>query len=90
MKYLPFGYIPQTSEELAKQDKKFKQYDYYGIPYDKLDDTSRETASIEVEEDRNKASLLIMQGIELPDDLKQRLLKYKLEEKESKKIIKKV
>lgn len=81
-KYLPFGYIPQTEEQLKEQDRKFRLYEMYGIPYGMLDSSKSYELedSIVVTEDRAKARLLIMQGLEIPEELKNRLLKYKQQE----------
>lgn len=77
--YLPFGkQITATKEQQKFQDDKFKLYEMYGIPYGYIDnDRLGEQYGSEKDDDRELARMLIMMGKELPDELKERLLKYK-------------
>lgn len=80
MQYLPFGKrIKQSETERLFQEKKFQLYDYYGIPYGIFDESGDDIMG-SVEEDRAKAKLLIMQGLEIPHELECRLLQYKQQE----------
>lgn len=81
MRYLPLGYLERTQEQIDEQERKFKLYDYYGIPYGILDgghDCS--CMDMQKEIDREDARLLIMQGKEIPRDLEDKLMRYKLED----------
>lgn len=65
-------------DKIELQDYKFSMYDLYGIPYGILDGEQDGEGNItEKERDYDKARILIMQGKDLPEDLKQRLLQYK-------------
>lgn len=72
-----------TPEEVEKQAKKFEVYDYYGIPYGQFDGDEYNEGDIIPEEvykkitDREEARLLIMKQEKIPEDLAERLLKYK-------------
>lgn len=65
---------PFTPEERAIEEKRHKQYDYYGIPY--LVFGKKETPK-QVEKDWSEATLLILGDKPIPKDLEQRLLSYK-------------
>ena len=79
--FLPLGYQPQSEEEIKMTEEKEKLYEYYGIPYGVIDGSEKEEKDIEIEKDRTTAQILIMQGKEIPEDLKNRLLQYKEREK---------
>lgn len=72
--YLPYGLQLQTPEQIEDMEKKFALYEYYGIPYAMFDEIKTDDI---IEKDRMKAILMIMQGIAIPKDLEERLLKYK-------------
>lgn len=79
-KFLPFGReIIATDEQIQKRDVIFEQYEMYGIPYGVLDATCGEGKRTEIEKDREAARLLIMQGRDIPQDLRTRLIQYKNE-----------
>lgn len=79
--FLPLGYQPQSEEEIKMTEEKEKLYEYYGIPYGVIDGSEKEEKDIEIEKDRTTAQILIKQGKEIPEDLKNRLLQYKEHEK---------
>jgi len=73
--YYPFGQpIIPTPEQGEQEERKFALYDTYGIPYGIFDGEQYLTQK---DKDRSKAMLLIMQGKDLPEELKKKLLKYK-------------
>ena len=86
MKYLPFGReIVLTDEQQAQQKRKFDLYDEYGIPYGIFDGTHvGEQFRSQKDKDRDAARILIMQGKDIPEDLKERLLSYKNQEQKMK------
>lgn len=74
--FYPFGKpIIPTKEEINAQKRKFELYDYYGIPYGQIDDSKE--AETQKDLDRLQASIYIMKGEEVPQELAERLLKYK-------------
>ena len=77
-KYLPFGKeLVATDEQMKARKEKFNQYEMYGIPYGILDDSCGEVGRSPIEQDRETARLLIMQGKAIPQDLSKRLLEHK-------------
>ena len=81
-KFLPFGkQIIPTEEQVIKQKSIFSKYEYYGIPYGNFDTSEAgEGFKSQKEVDREKARLLIMQGKSIPQELEDKLLKYKQQE----------
>lgn len=77
--YLPFGRaLVPTDEQIKAQEYKFNMYEVYGIPYGILDNKHEgEQHRSKKDRDRDSARILIMQGKDLPEDLKKRLLQYK-------------
>lgn len=79
--YLPFGTeIIQEEETMKYKMSKFKQYDYYGIPYGQFDSPEGECCISLKEKDREKARALILKGEAIPNDLAMRLMQYKKDE----------
>lgn len=68
-------------EKLAQQSKlRFRLYDYYGIPYGCFDtdgDAGEELLFSEKQQDRERARTLILGMQDIPNELADRLLKYK-------------
>lgn len=85
--YLPFGKkIIPTQEQVEKQQYKFKQYDYYGIPYGNFDmSDDGEGYKSQKDIDREKARLLIIKREQIPKELGSKLLEYKQQELSEKK-----
>ena len=74
MKYVSPCYKERTQEDIMEQERRFKLYEYYGIPYGIFDDVDEKS---DVEADREWARHLIMQGLDIPKELEERVLKYK-------------
>jgi len=74
------GEAELTNEQYEQRNKKFKLYEKYGIPYGTFDGTPEiDIQSFQKDKDRQTAISLIMQGKEIPEDLK-KLLHYKQED----------
>jgi hypothetical protein len=72
--FLPLGNKMQTEKEIELNIKRQELSEYYGVPFgvfDSYDEDKQES------EDKAKAQALILEGKEIPDDLKERLLQYK-------------
>ena len=70
---------PQSQEDIDRREKKFKLYDYYGIPHSIFDEID---IPKKVEKDWSEAVALIMSEKNIPEDLEKRLLEYKRKFKE--------
>jgi hypothetical protein len=73
--------IMLSDEQVRQRDIKFELYRYYGIEYDRINDSADgEGIRTKKDKDRDLAHYLIMKGETIPDDLAARLLKYKEQE----------
>ena len=68
---------PLTEQEIKAQERKLRLYDYYGIPYGKLDGCSSESDLTKDDFIHMKAEMLILKEEEIPKDLEEKLLKIK-------------
>lgn len=77
--FLPFGIkLSPTPEQIEQQNRKFRTFEYYGIPYGIFDGSDKgEGHKTQRDKDIELARILIIKGESLPKDLEQRLLQYK-------------
>lgn len=76
--YLPFGKrLEATEADIEAESLKFKQYEYYGIPYGYFDLIEGTESLTEKDKQRNEARLLILEGKSIPPELGDKLLEYK-------------
>jgi hypothetical protein len=72
--FLPLGNQIQTEEEIKLNIKRQELSEYYGVPFGVFDSYDEDKQEIK---DKAYAQALILEGKEIPDDLKERLLQYK-------------
>ena len=63
---------PQTPQEIAEVNERIRKFEYYGIPYNCFDEGDGE-----IEKLWDEASMFIMMGKDIPEDMEEKLLKFK-------------